>query len=536
MKKIYLSLLVLTSMGATAQNWMWAKDRNTNNVNVSSRNTFRDAADNIYFLNEDKLCKYNSAGANLWSKNTIAINFMDFETDKIYTATQFTGTLTVGSNTFTPRSYYDMVVTKWDSSFTTPAWSVQFKGSIASSGDKVYPLSVKAVNGFTYVLGNFDDSLFVNSTAIAGINGLGTFIAKIDASGNVVYVSSFGYIYKSSVGEFSVEDMQLDASGNIYFAGMFGEAKIAGTFYQANHTFPFGSGQDDPFYMKLDNTGTPVYFRTFWGSQQQAETIKSLKLMGNNLVISGNYVDSLKIGTTQLIATAGSTKSGYVASLDLATGNTNWVKNSTSTKSCTAGSLVTDANNNLYLGGDYQKDMLFNGNSYAVTSASPSIFNAYLIKLDANGNTLWSNLSGDCYLNASSVLLLSNGDAVIGGNYTSPFGMSFGTNSLPGTAGYSHPFLARSGNPTSSIENHLMRNEEHVLFPNPFSQNATIHFSTPLKTATIKIFDATGKLVNEENFSGTDFNLERNNLSNGLYLYQVISQDNFSANGRFIIE
>ena len=149
---------------------------------------------------------------------------------------------------------------------------------------------------------------------------------------------------------------------------------------------------------------------------------------------------------------------------------------------------------------------------------------------------MWSTVSGDCYLNTSSVLLLNNGDIVIGGNYSSAFGMSFGSNSLPGTGGYSHPFLARSSNTITGIENDLMGKEGPVLFPNPFSQNTHLHFSITLQNASIKIFDQRGKIVKEDNFSGTDFNLEINNLCSGLYLYQIIAQDNSSVNGKFIIE
>ncbi|MEO8761830.1 MAG: T9SS type A sorting domain-containing protein [Bacteroidia bacterium] len=518
MKKIYLSLLVLTSVSAMAQNWVWAKDRNTNNSDVSSRDLFKDAADNIYVLNADRICKYNSAGNSLWTKNSIAVNFMDFETDKIYTSTQFTGTLAVGTNTFTSRSYYDMVVTKWDSSFNTPAWSVQFKGSVANGADKVYPLNIKTVNGFTYVLGNFDDSLIVNTTALAAVNHYGTFITKLDASGNIIFVKSIGYIFGSAIGQFSVEDMEIDATGNIYFAGMFEEANILGTLYLANHTFPYGSYQLDPFYMKLDNSGTPVFFRSFSGSQQKIEKIKSIKLDGNNILVAGTYEDSLHINSTALLAVPGSTSSAYIASLDIATGNSNWVKNITSSKSATAASLVTDASGNIYFTGAYQADMLFNGTAYATANAT--LLNGYILKLNNTGSTQWSNLTGDYYQSTSSILLLNSGDVVIGGNYSGPFTFSIGTNTLPGTLGYSHPFLARSSNAAAGIKDNSVATNQYIPFPNPSTGKFKILSNENIKQ--VNIFDVKGGLIktfNQDINIGTELEI----TESGIYFLQIIT-------------
>lgn len=58
--------------------------------------------------------------------------------------------------------------------------------------------------------------------------------------------------------------------------------------------------------------------------------------------------------------------------------------------------------------------------------------------------------------------------------------------------------------------------------PNPFIDQTTFLFSTPLENVTFQLFDTNGKLVfNETNISGIQYILNRGNLHSGLYCYRI---------------
>lgn len=80
---------------------------------------------------------------------------------------------------------------------------------------------------------------------------------------------------------------------------------------------------------------------------------------------------------------------------------------------------------------------------------------------------------------------------------------------------------------------------EALVFPNPFSQSATIHLSL-LKNnnVTLKIFDLTGNVVFQKNQTAeNDFRIDKGQLASGIYFYELISmEDNLSIfKGKIIV-
>lgn len=90
---------------------------------------------------------------------------------------------------------------------------------------------------------------------------------------------------------------------------------------------------------------------------------------------------------------------------------------------------------------------------------------------------------------------------------------------------YAHHLFA-DGTPVGVIEEPVF--SEAFVFPNPFSQSATLHFtSLKNKNITLKIFDLAGKVVMKKNPGAeNNFNIERGSLENGIYFYELISNEN----------
>lgn len=73
-------------------------------------------------------------------------------------------------------------------------------------------------------------------------------------------------------------------------------------------------------------------------------------------------------------------------------------------------------------------------------------------------------------------------------------------------------------------------------FPNPFSISTTIQFNRELKNAVLKIFTIYGQKVKEvRSINNNSINVQRENLTYGIYLYIIIEGDKIIANGKFVV-
>src|SRR5215203_3671538 len=65
------------------------------------------------------------------------------------------------------------------------------------------------------------------------------------------------------------------------------------------------------------------------------------------------------------------------------------------------------------------------------------------------------------------------------------------------------------------------------LFPNPFSEFTILKFENPLQeTFTLNVMNADGRtVVKYENISGNDIKIEREQLNNGIYFFQLMNEN-----------
>jgi hypothetical protein len=78
----------------------------------------------------------------------------------------------------------------------------------------------------------------------------------------------------------------------------------------------------------------------------------------------------------------------------------------------------------------------------------------------------------------------------------------------------------------SGIEQIISKNKPVIIYPNPFSLQATIKTERFLKDATLMVYNSFGQQVNQiKNISGQTITLHRENLPSGIYFLRLI-QDN----------
>ncbi|HRG18434.1 MAG TPA: T9SS type A sorting domain-containing protein [Flavobacterium lutivivi] len=73
-------------------------------------------------------------------------------------------------------------------------------------------------------------------------------------------------------------------------------------------------------------------------------------------------------------------------------------------------------------------------------------------------------------------------------------------------------------------------------FPNPFSRQLNITTSTDFENASLKLFNSVGQLVMEKNnLNGKSISIERENLSNGIYLVELLQEGNVLTKSKLIV-
>ena len=73
--------------------------------------------------------------------------------------------------------------------------------------------------------------------------------------------------------------------------------------------------------------------------------------------------------------------------------------------------------------------------------------------------------------------------------------------------------------------------------PNPFREYAQIVLgANPYKELRFELYDAHGRLLRQERINGTTFDIHRENLENGFYVFKLIGDTKFVASGKILIQ
>ena len=77
---------------------------------------------------------------------------------------------------------------------------------------------------------------------------------------------------------------------------------------------------------------------------------------------------------------------------------------------------------------------------------------------------------------------------------------------------------------------------EISIYPNPFSTETTFIISDTYNNSLLNIFDSYGKLIRVEQINNSIFNFNREDLSAGIYFYQILSKNGYITMGKLLIE
>ncbi len=332
-----ITLSLSFSISAFSQNWLWAKSSVGNGI------------DQAYSVSAD-------SGGNVFAAGGFSSLTISFGASSLINAS----------------TNLDIFIVKYDDS-----GNVLWARSAGGSGDD-YAYSVYAdAGGNVLITGSFSSStISFGSTTLINSGGEDIFLAKYDASGNLLWAKSAG----GTDGD-KGNSVITDAGGNVFITGYF-----------ASQTIPFGSvilnntnlSYRNFFLAKYDPAGNIIWAKSAgadYGTYGSSVTIDP----GGNVLLLGYFNGSFTLGAFTL--TSGDI---FTAKFDIA-GNVLWVKSPVGGGQNYGNSISADAGGNIFITGSFPNSITFG--STTLTSANGN-FDVFLTKYDSNGNVLWAKSGG----------------------------------------------------------------------------------------------------------------------------------------------
>ncbi len=335
--------------------------------------------------------KLDSDGSVLWAKSFGGSNVdqgFGIAVDaggNVFITGGYKGTADFGGVTLTSAGNFDVVALKLDPDGNT-LWAKSFGGSKVDQGSGI---AVDA-GGNVFITGIFDttaDFGGVTLTSAGLLVSIDIFALKLDPEGNRVWAKSFGGMV-NDVG-FGIA---VDGDGNVLITGLFGLNAVFGGVTLSS------AGELDIFALKLDPDGNRVWAKRFGGSD--VDQGRGIAVDGDgNVLITGFFQDN----------------EGDIFALKLdPEGNTLWTRIFGGVFSDHGTGIAVDGAGDVLITGFFHGTVLFGG----VILNSAGGQDAFALKLDPDGNTLWAtNFGGTAEDQGTGIAVDGDGNALITGDF-----------------------------------------------------------------------------------------------------------------------
>jgi gliding motility-associated-like protein len=267
---------------------------------------------------------------------------MDVSSDPLgnyYVTGYFNNNATFGNTTLASNGNSDIFIAKYDP-FGYVQWAKHAGGSNADRANSIKTDSA----GNSYVTGTFYGSAKFDNTTINSVgNSQDVFIAKYDINGNLIWVRSVGGAdTETSYG------ITYDKDGNVIVTGQFQGVSTFGTKTLTSIINPkTGSSSFDIFTIKFDSTGTFLWVKQ--GSAKFDDRGLDVAVdVANNIFVVGQFSDTIQFDA---VHNNRSINSGYLMKYD-ANGNEQWFVRLISQQTL-INSIDVNQNNEILITGDY---------------------------------------------------------------------------------------------------------------------------------------------------------------------------------------
>ena len=297
------------------------------------------------------------------------------------------------------------------------------------------------VNGNLYATANFRNSLSypaeIGTVTIASVNLDDAFILKLNALGNFVWLKQIqGQSYQYA------DDIVIDKADNLLIAGCFGQTA---DFDPGDGIVPKTSGGNlDAYILSLSLDGEFQWVKTFGGISYEAISKITTDAAGNIYAV-GNFR-----GTTDLDPSINQYTENSIGSYDIfiskfnAVGELVWGKAIGSVEEDNARSVVVDASGNIYTACYFQESIDVNPGIDIETFTSAGIYDILILKLNASGEYIWAQRSGNTLADYPlSLDIDKEGDIYLSGVFQQTISIGKDATSSLTSAGNGDGFIAK---------------------------------------------------------------------------------------------
>lgn len=208
------------------------------------------------------------------------------------------------------------------------------------------------------------------------------FISKLTSAGNFVWAKQIG----GPSGDFGLA-LEVDATNNIHIAGYFtGTTDFDPNASVSNLT---SGGFEDIFVLKLDALGNYVWAKNMGGNTVDYGKAIALDILGN-VYVTGSYRAIADFDPSAASYTLAATGDDiFVCKLDNA-GNFLWAKGMGASSADQGNGIWVDAAGNVYSTGVFRLSVDFDPGPGTYSLNTLGLADAYIQKLNANGNFMWA--------------------------------------------------------------------------------------------------------------------------------------------------
>ncbi len=373
--------------------------------------------------------------------------------------------------------------------------SIQFDktANLVWAGTRSYHSPLKKFDGtnWTNYIDSVSNCVYGEASSVVMDNAhnvwystMGGGISKFNGTSFTNYRSS-----NSGLANDFVTCMAMDNSNNLflYATNMHETQKFTGSVWSTLENFSYG------LKMCYDSTNNTVWMATDGrGLKKIQGSVITTYNIGNSS-IPNDHVTAITVDNNGAVwmafddNTSGIMKFNGTVWTPYTSGNSGLLNNNY------IGTLKSDKNGNIWIGGGgYQGLSKFNGTAWTSYDVSYPYFPSMYISDIAFGN--------------NNVLWIATGSGLV--KMQMPTGIS-----------------------ETIYDNNIVK-----LYPNPSSSQVTISFTKEFVNAALKITDVLGKEVKEINFTGKQITFNRENLENGTYFYNIVSENKKIAEGKLLIQ
>jgi len=561
MKKIILSLVcLLATLLTNAQNTQfdWAIGDNhswfdegkcldvdaNGNVYVSGNlygTTDFDPSANTYTLtsaggNDVFIAKYDALGNFIWAKR-LGNSGEDYSYSlgidsigNVYVTGRFAGVVDfdpgIGTYTIAASSGGDYVL-KLDGNGNF-IWAKQFLGAVQPNITSDH-LGNILITGFNNDTCDLDPGIGVFKLGTVGSIG-GQFILKLNSQGNFVWAKRVLLSDLSTSFSSLTYSIKTDYLGNIYTTGYFTNTIVlnpGGLSYSVTTT-----GGNDAFVSKLDSSGNFKWAKQFGSSGWDAATAVTLDNNGNAYVtgIFFNTVDFDPSASVYNLSSSGQ-DDVFILKLD-SLGNFIWAKQIGGSDYQNTQAIQLDGSGNIYTGAWFKSSVDVDPSSaiYNLTSTGDS--DAYILKLDNNGNFIWAKqIGGTKYDDVRSIFVDASNNVYTAGNYTGIVDLdpNAGVFNLNSDTVYGGFYIQKLNQTSVGIKENQQFNGISI-YPNPSSTFLNIAINNYNdEPVSFQILNSLGEVLIEEVLSGSLSKLNIQHLISGMYFIKVSQKEKHSA-------